>query len=309
MSYEYICVPEDAFHPGRASPTSDYFTDSAYSTLDIDPGNPRAGLAQRLQHLAIRVQSQDLGDATATTLHGRLDEMERLLAGHSFVDLGREEGIQPVVVQEVDAQAQDQDQDQDESQDSDEDDETIADDTTRVTSSDAPTTSKEDAMSATGAVGEDESRQDESATIDSELEETERKARELAAAQQLLARVSYVVKELHLRYEELKHVHEIAIARSDDEARRSAQLASKVESMEDDLSDDCAELTYLKVQLKALETLAYPYMHMAEDERLLEGIEGFKQDWKAVDQRFETRRQNWQVSPRHKEIDQVSIKS
>jgi hypothetical protein len=50
---------------------------------------------------------------------------------------------------------------------------------------------------------------------------------------------------------------------------------------------------FLKVQLKALEAQALPYIPVGDEEGLLEGFEIWKLDWKDVDGRIKARQKLW----------------
>ncbi|KAI9844574.1 MAG: hypothetical protein M1837_005533 [Sclerophora amabilis] len=113
----------------------------------------------------------------------------------------------------------------------------------------------------------------------------------------ILDRVSKVVEEFRCRFEELKHVHDMSILRTEKAAQRILQLESEVKQLESEISADESELTFLKLQLKALEIQAMRYIPTDDEEELTEGIRRWKLDWADLDHRFKTRRRTREGSP------------
>lgn len=69
-----------------------------------------------------------------------------------------------------------------------------------------------------------------------------------------------------------------------------------------DIAADDLELTYLKVQLKALEVQATPYIPLHNDNDLADAIRRWKLDWADVDARFRERRIN-EIREDHGRVD------
>ncbi|KAI9760243.1 MAG: hypothetical protein M4579_001756 [Chaenotheca gracillima] len=107
----------------------------------------------------------------------------------------------------------------------------------------------------------------------------------------ITTRFSKVIENLRYRYEELKHVHDITVVKFEKAAQKIIQLDSEVKRVEAELEADESEMTYLKLQLKALEIQALRYIPATDDEGLREGIERWKLDWADVSKRLDARRE------------------
>ncbi|KAI9836904.1 MAG: hypothetical protein M1819_001069 [Sarea resinae] len=76
----------------------------------------------------------------------------------------------------------------------------------------------------------------------------------------LLTRIVRLVTELQRRNEEFKHIHDITIIQSEAATQRIIELEHTVESLQTEALDTTTDLTYLRLQLKALEIQALPLL-------------------------------------------------
>ncbi|KAF1991462.1 hypothetical protein K402DRAFT_368059 [Aulographum hederae CBS 113979] len=108
--------------------------------------------------------------------------------------------------------------------------------------------------------------------------------------QAMVERVAAVSQQLRLRYEEVKHLNDLAIVRIESSTAENLRLRSENDSLRSDISFDHSELLFLKLQLRAIEAQAEAVLDRSTDASLMESIERWKLDYKDVDKRFKARR-------------------
>lgn len=77
--------------------------------------------------------------------------------------------------------------------------------------------------------------------------------------------------------------------------------------MEDDFEANQSELKYLRIQLKAVEAQASPYIPRSEDPELTQAIKNWKIDWEDIDKRSKARRKKCLVSLTQSSSDRSTL--
>ncbi|MCJ1472077.1 hypothetical protein MMC13_000723 [Lambiella insularis] len=114
-------------------------------------------------------------------------------------------------------------------------------------------------------------------------------------AEPMMERIDLLVRELQKRQDDFKHIHNIVIAKAEQDEESIVQLRSNIGQLEADVDDDHSELTYLKLKLRILEIQGLPNVPLAERNSLAQGTQRWKLDWADVDNQFRKRRRKWEV--------------
>jgi hypothetical protein len=143
----------------------------------------------------------------------------------------------------------------------------------------------------------------ESASLEAELslerEEAE-KADDHTARAELNERLTQVVQDLQDRYEEVKvrgsslrstghfanrttqHINQLLVSHLETTENQISELTTENETLRREMSQADSDMLYLKMQLRALEVEAEPHLDTAAGAELRQGIERWKEDWKAA---------------------------
>ncbi|KAI9738500.1 MAG: hypothetical protein M1818_005397 [Claussenomyces sp. TS43310] len=104
----------------------------------------------------------------------------------------------------------------------------------------------------------------------------------------LHAQLSGAVQELKARKEEVDHIHGLLVTRSENAAQRILHLENQLKNLQDDHTTLLSNLSYLRIQLRALEVRGDQYIPYNADAELAESIRNWKLEWADVD--MKTRR-------------------
>lgn len=112
------------------------------------------------------------------------------------------------------------------------------------------------------------------------------------AAEALSARLLTALTELQARKTESDEIHDLLVRRCEASTQRILLLEYRIAEMEDDFSANASELTFLRLQLQAIETQCAPYIarERQEDVELSDSIAKWKIDWEEVNRRTRERR-------------------
>jgi hypothetical protein len=109
-------------------------------------------------------------------------------------------------------------------------------------------------------------------------------------ADSLREALSHIIAELKARREESSHIHSLLITRAETAAQRIISLESAIKDIDADLEATQSELSFLRLQMRALEVQGMQYIPFNADEELSESIKNWKLDWADIDQRTRARR-------------------
>ncbi|KAL9122764.1 MAG: hypothetical protein Q9187_000681 [Circinaria calcarea] len=276
------------FHSSQSfSSTSDYHTQSTQSippTVQID--DPQALLLRRWQDVLSSMATRRLSAACVSDLSRQLENAENLLAQNAQEHLTPPQRRPGVGILDSDS------------------------DTASVVPSDAtsPSSAKVDAP---------------------EVAKADKYGVQISqAAHELLDRVTHAAKQLRQRQQDFKvsskqdlsphygvprltsaqHLHDIAIAKTEEAAEKVSELALEIEELYDaiqhidrgtnadfkrseaEIIGDQAEITYLKFKMKMLEMQAIPYIPARELNALNDRIGRWKLNWEDIEIRFRAKR-------------------
>ncbi|KAF8863530.1 hypothetical protein BDZ45DRAFT_583507 [Acephala macrosclerotiorum] len=145
-------------------------------------------------------------------------------------------------------------------------------------------------------------------SVNNEPQITTSKAVEVAkAAEDLASKLAVTVAELQKRKEESDQVHDLLLTKAEQAAERILLLEYRIAEMEDDFEANQSELKYLRIQLKAIEAQASPYIPRSEDPELTQAIKNWKIDWEDIDRRSKARRKKCLVSLTQSSSDRSTL--
>ena len=187
-----------------------------------------------------------------------------------------------------------------------------------------------DGASTTASVVPSDATSPSSAKVDApEVVEADNEGAQISeAAHKLLNRVTHAAKQLRQRQQDFKvrsehdlspyygvhrltptqHLHDIAIAKTEEAAQKVSELAMEVEELYDtnqhiyrgtnadfkrseaEIIGDQAEITYLKFKMRMLEMQAIPYIPARELNALNDRIGRWKLNWEDIEIRFRAKR-------------------
>ncbi|KAK3387635.1 hypothetical protein B0H63DRAFT_470565 [Podospora didyma] len=99
-------------------------------------------------------------------------------------------------------------------------------------------------------------------------------------AEKLSADLEKVVKNLQARREESDHLHGLLVERAEAAAARIIELEKDVTDLEDEINSNESELTHLRLELRAVESMCQDTAAAtAFDPDLVQSIENWKSDW------------------------------
>lgn len=137
--------------------------------------------------------------------------------------------------------------------------------------------------------------------------DTSRAAEVAKAAEDLSSKLATTVAELQKRKEESDQVHDLLLTKVEQAAERILLLEYRIAEMEDDFEANQSELKYLRIQLKAIEAQASPYIPRSEDPELTQAIKNWKIDWEDIDRKSKARRQKCLVSLTQSSSDRSTL--
>jgi len=106
-----------------------------------------------------------------------------------------------------------------------------------------------------------------------------------AEAEALQSQLSKTIKELHLRNEESNHIHGLLCEGLSKMAERIIYLEKEVTQLHAEFEANQSELSFLKLQMRAVEVQSLRYVPVDADRELAESIMKWKLDWARIDER------------------------
>jgi chromosome segregation ATPase len=113
----------------------------------------------------------------------------------------------------------------------------------------------------------------------------ERVARLAKEAEDMAVKLEAAVSELAERKKESDHIHDLLKSRSDRSDQRILHLEHNVNVLQYDFTTISSKLSFLRVQLKALEVEGQRYIPFNADAELSTSIRNWKLEWADVDMR------------------------
>ncbi|WQF81652.1 hypothetical protein CDEST_06666 [Colletotrichum destructivum] len=256
---QHFSAPGQQFStPAAKSPlarswTEDDLTESAHSN-DNTNENTRdtLGLIQRLNDLTQKLLAgEGVPDTSVSALHGKLDELESVLAGEppQATPQGKPKTWPPMDAQSVEHESLWTSPSHSWFRSGlSEISPSFRSSFRRDTPSPEPTVEKKPAVDTFRIASE-------AAKLNSELET--------------------LVTNLKARQEESEHIHQLLVTRAERAAQRIIFLQGRVRDLEEELQENDSELTYLRLGLKAIEVQCPTEM----DPDLAQSINNWKTDW------------------------------
>ncbi|KAF2400249.1 hypothetical protein EJ06DRAFT_423059 [Trichodelitschia bisporula] len=103
---------------------------------------------------------------------------------------------------------------------------------------------------------------------------------------ELVSRISSIAQGLRQRYEEIKHINDVAVSRLRAATKELGKLRAENESLREHVSNEQSQMLYMKLQLKAIELQAAPHLQSTEGSPLRQDIERWKNDWGSMNERL-----------------------
>jgi len=106
-----------------------------------------------------------------------------------------------------------------------------------------------------------------------------------AAAGALQSQLSKSIEELYLRNEESNHIHGLLCEGLNKMAERIIYLEKEISQLNAEFEANQSELSFLKLQMRAVEVQSLRYVPIDADRELAESIMKWKLDWARIDER------------------------
>ncbi|OLN92275.1 hypothetical protein CCHL11_01565 [Colletotrichum chlorophyti] len=241
--------------PLARSWTEDDFTESTQSNDNVtQPTRDTLGLIQRLNDLAQKLLAgEDVPDTNVTTMHGKLDEIESVLAGEPPQDTPQ---TKPQTWPSDSQSAMHE----------------------SLWTSPSPSWFRSGLSEISPSFRSSFRRDTPSPEPAVEKKPAVDSFRIASEAAKLNTELETLVTNLKARQEESEHIHQLLVTRAERAAQRIIFLQGRVQNLEEELQENDSELTFLRLGLKAIEVQCPADV----DDDLARSIQNWKTDWTAL---------------------------